>query len=591
MTRFFDPISVSAVHIYHSALELSPRSSIVRELYYQKRYTSFQRVVVGIADEWDETAYLCNTHNSGSYTWSPCGRFVAALSNSGVQIRDAFSSELVSTLTEFDGAIDRGLAYSPDGRSLACLSDTLRIWDIQTGGAAKEIRYDRCYNGSVVWSSDGKTIGMIEGSNVHVYDLASGTTRSLGVLQSHGEPYLWAHDRSIRVMAMRRDPNGQDCTTEIFEVGSDLTRIESFHIRSPGHCRIGSFSPTTYRISVYDDDRFCILDLRNSMQKNEERRGIRKPAFLLEEWEFSESHCFSPDGRLFAASKPPSGVHVWEYDSHYSRYVSYMSISIRDWSTTPSLRFSPTSSLMLCHSGSLIQLYHLCAHPIDFNTPNSAPLVILSPCGSYIATTRLGGHSIEITNLLSQTNSQSIDTDLGINWLAITGNVLMVLLTNGVITAWRLTEGGQVDGVFGDGTSDQGDSIWTVLSGDLPKFRVNDQAVVIVSEGAPIHAYHAGTGEALGLAQANTSGHLYTPADMSLGRHYPHYRKADEHNPLYEDGWPVPLVAPQVEWVKDPEGKHRLWVPVEWRMDQAGWIHDIKALWYHHLDAPLIIMF
>ena len=29
---FFEPISVSAIHIYHSALELSPLSSIVRQI-------------------------------------------------------------------------------------------------------------------------------------------------------------------------------------------------------------------------------------------------------------------------------------------------------------------------------------------------------------------------------------------------------------------------------------------------------------------------------------------------------------------------------------------------------------------------------
>ena len=578
MTKIFNPISVSAVHIYHSALELSPLSSIVRRSYYHRRHTSFPRVVVGVADPWDETAYLCNAHNSGSYTWSPCGRFVAALANSRVQIWDAFSSEMVSTLTGFDGAIDCGLAYSPDGRSLACLSDTLRIWDIQTGGAAKEIRYDRCYNGSVVWSSDGKTIGMIEGLNVHVYDLASGTTRSPGVLQSHGEPYLWAHDRSFRVMATRWDPNGQDLTTEIFEVGSDLTKIESFHRRLPGYYRIGSFSPTTYRISIYyAGNHFRILDLRNS-------------EFLSEGKDFSESHCFSPDGSLFAASLPPSGVTIWRYCSFRSYYFRSRSISIRDWSTTPSLQFAPTSSSMLCDSGSFTQLFHLDRLTSGRESQASPPIAVLSPYGTYTAIAGQRGRNIEIFNLLSQTR-QSIHPEMEINSLALTGNVLLVFLNDGEIAAWRLTEEGRVDGVFGDRRSGQRDSIWTVSSGGRPMFWVNDQTVVIVSEGAPIHAYHAGTGEVLGLAQTHPSGHLYTPADMYLGRHYPHYRKADERNPLYEDGWPVPLVAPQVEWVRDPEGKHRLWVPVEWRMDQAGWIHDIKALWYHHLDAPLIIMF
>jgi hypothetical protein len=50
VTKFFEPINVSAAHIYHSALELSPLSSIVRRLYYHQRHTPFPRVLVGTPD-------------------------------------------------------------------------------------------------------------------------------------------------------------------------------------------------------------------------------------------------------------------------------------------------------------------------------------------------------------------------------------------------------------------------------------------------------------------------------------------------------------------------------------------------------------
>ena len=42
---FFEFIDVSATHVYHSALELSPLSSVVRKLYYHRRPTPFPRVV------------------------------------------------------------------------------------------------------------------------------------------------------------------------------------------------------------------------------------------------------------------------------------------------------------------------------------------------------------------------------------------------------------------------------------------------------------------------------------------------------------------------------------------------------------------
>jgi len=83
-------------------LELSPLSSIVRKLYYHRRRTPLPRVVIGTADLWDESVHISDVSAYKSYTWSQCGRFITAPSDEGVEIRDALSSELVSTLTESD---------------------------------------------------------------------------------------------------------------------------------------------------------------------------------------------------------------------------------------------------------------------------------------------------------------------------------------------------------------------------------------------------------------------------------------------------------------------------------------------------------
>ena len=530
-------------------------------------------MVVGIADSWDNITSLCSAPGSGTYTWLPCGRFVAAFVNSRVQIWDALSSELVSTLAGFGGVIGCGLTYSPDGRALACLSDTLRIWDIQTGGAAKEVRYDRCYNGSIVWSLDSKAIGITKGPNVHVYDVASGTTQTPGVSQLHSEAYLWAHDRSFRVMT--RGPG----SLEIFEVGPDLTKIESFRIGS-GECipNIGAFSPKTYRVSTSDHIHLRILDVRDAK-------------CLLTDGKFSPFHCFSPNGSLFAASLLEGGVRVWRYAS--GRYTLWRIFPNWGWPTMPPLQFSPTTSSILRRSGSLIQVYHLDAPPVDTRTAGSVPLTVLSPCGRYFATARQGGHTVTITNLLSQTASQFVNAG-EIGSLAITGNVLLVFLNGREITAWRLTEAGRVDGVFGDRRLDGGDSIWTISACRYPMFGVKVQAVVIYAEGEPIHVYHAGTGEVLTPDQTPPGGHLYTFADLSLCRHYPHYRKAHEPALPCEDGRPVPLVAPQAEWVRDPEGEHRLWIPVEWRVynwPDVGWLCDTMTLWLKGSHGDIVIMF
>ena len=178
VTKFFEPINVSATHIYHSTLELSPISSIVQRLYYHRRHTLFPRVVVGTADSWDQGICISNIPKDNPYTWSPCGQFVAVVSGEAVEIQDALSAEITSTLTTPNTLPNHGLTYSPDGRTLAGLSDTLTIWDVQTGGAVKGIQYNDFGDGSIVWLLDGKMIAIAKHSTrtAHIHNVVLSTT-------------------------------------------------------------------------------------------------------------------------------------------------------------------------------------------------------------------------------------------------------------------------------------------------------------------------------------------------------------------------------------------------------------------------------
>ncbi|KAF9645968.1 hypothetical protein BDM02DRAFT_383204 [Thelephora ganbajun] len=159
LRTFFEPISVSATHIYHSALELSPLSSIVRRWYYCQRHSTFPRVVIGTEESWGEGIIIPGKDRHLSHTWSPCGQFIAAQSRKAVEIRDSLSFKLLSTLKLTkpisDGYVNL-LAYSTDGRSIASLSDTsLIIWDIQKGGLVNET-YRSCAGCTfLVWSLVG----------------------------------------------------------------------------------------------------------------------------------------------------------------------------------------------------------------------------------------------------------------------------------------------------------------------------------------------------------------------------------------------------------------------------------------------------
>ena len=613
VTKFFEPINISAVHIYHSALELSPLSSIVRRLYYHRRRTPFPRVVAGIPDTWEEGIRLCAKDRYHAHTWSPCGRFIAAQAYGTVDILDPLSSELLSTFTRSDPGCAVQLAYSLDGHSLASLSSTsLTIWDIQTGGVAREIECSADSTIPLTWSLDGATICTIACScldqyfdvmprllddvynyTVNVHDVASGTTLSSGTLQSRCKPRLWAHNTSFRVFTIEQ--GDQDFTINIFEVGSTLTEVESFQIEPWGRPGvILPFSPTTYRISIpsSDLDGLRILDIRTSeclLEVLRDGRGI----------EF-HPHSFSSDGSLFAASSW-IGIRTWKYTSgRYTPWREFLSTPVSMFSLF-SPQFSPASSSILYNHDGLLQIWRLDSPPVVAHPDGGKSLAVISHCSTYIATGCVANSTVTVTNLISPTPPQFIDTDMYVHALTLTGNVLLVWGDRELV-AWRLTEKGIVDGASADRRADRGNSIWTVPTSS-PTFTsltllVEDQTVAIkYGESNIIHVYHTGTGEVLAPAQVSPHPYAreYVLWDMYRCRHYPHHRDLNVPSIPSEDEWPVTWAALGEGWVKDLEGKHRLWIPAEWRgrgvLRQAGgWLCN-KTLLLCPRDTPVIIVF
>ena len=87
-TTFFEVINVSATHIYHSALELSPLSSMIQRFYYSQRPCPLPKVVIGVPDLWDDR--MASVSKKGFFLkspiWSPCGQFVTVVVNGIVEI-------------------------------------------------------------------------------------------------------------------------------------------------------------------------------------------------------------------------------------------------------------------------------------------------------------------------------------------------------------------------------------------------------------------------------------------------------------------------------------------------------------------------
>lgn len=586
VTNFFEVINTSATHIHHSALELSPLSSILRKLHYHRRFVLMPRLVTGTPDSWDESVMIFSkdpSHGYESHAWSQCGRFVATQKQDAVEIRDPLTLELLSALKPAKPtALTGPLAYSPDGHSLACLSNTaIIIWDIQTHQMVKDIECDNSGLGSLVWSLDGRTIGTLLKDwktyawVARIHDVTSGTTLPPITFWPTDIPHLWVHDKSFRIAMTVR--GSEVCHIDIvdFGVGRSLTKVESFRIPLwKEYPRIKSFSPTTHCVSISADNQLAILDVRNSK-------------ILLQAMVSSEFHCFSTDGSHFAASPQMTNIHVWKYSS--GCYTLLKKVSCRE---TRHFSFSPTSLSILGHFGRLLRVWRLDAPPVAPSPAvPSERLTGLSYNGTYMATAvRRSEGTVTITNFLSQHPSQFIDTGVAISGLALTGNVLLVI-GSGKVMAWLLTEEGVVEGILNNRRADAGDSVWALSvepRGFKPKFSAKHQIGAIISRGGrTLRTYHTGTGRDLKSHPLPWDGECQV--DTLQGSHH---LRVHEEDPPPGNNWLVSRAVLQEGWVKGPEGRHRLWLPVEWRisLDNERWCHDITTLHFKIPGNELVII-
>ena len=362
----------------------------------------------------------------------------------------------------------------------------------------------------------------------------------------------------FRIMTTTTD--GETCTIKILEVGHALTKVESFPIRLRERgFLIKSFSPTTYRVSVLipgNRNRLSILDVRNS------------ESLLDEEWTSLWSQCFSSDGSLFAASWDV--VHIWVYNKGY--YIPWSRFR-HNTSPPTHLLFSPTCSSILADFGPTLKMWYLDDPPAPV-AHNPQP-DIFSRSGTYLITARRGDRTATVTNLLPRTPPQFLDTGVRIDGCVITGNVILVQ-GDRLVTARRLTEEGLVDN---GGTSPSG-RIWVIpQDSTLASLGVKGQTGFIVA-GSTTYANHTGTGEGLRDIR-DIPGPLQFPGSLysfqALSWSDPYYYESELYDGTSGAEWPISRATLQEGWVKDPGGRHRLWLPAEWRPGE----YDIGWGWYH----------
>jgi len=135
---FFHPIQQSASHIYHSALPLSPTSSLIRSRF--SRENTRIAGCFGTLDKWGPVLrtiqgtlgdFSCVTTIGHTST----ARIAAACGDGTVGIYDSVTGVLRLSLNPPNPI--QAIAGSPDGSALFCThreNPSVTIWDIQTGG-------------------------------------------------------------------------------------------------------------------------------------------------------------------------------------------------------------------------------------------------------------------------------------------------------------------------------------------------------------------------------------------------------------------------------------------------------------------------
>ncbi|KAF9642452.1 hypothetical protein BDM02DRAFT_2211086 [Thelephora ganbajun] len=553
---FFEIISTSSTHIYHSALPLSPRQSIVRSL-YESHVRPLTRIVRGLPNSWKSSIAAAAFPGSiGVPVWSPCSRFIAVSwgeSRTMTEILDAVTLERITT---FDSPLlssspwgsnrKRVHAFSPDTRLLTCTdprSEKFATWDLQTGDLVSAITAVEPFKGcklATTYSACGTMFATLCGSDststISVYNVLSGTqthSRSVG-----GRPSgdIWAHGEYLRLATM--EP-GYITTWETgFASPHGPTQVESLPIPDDFDPERGyRFHPTSSRLAFTTERSVLVWDAHDSklLLETTNAYGLK---FL--------SMSFSSDGRFFACETAGRGIYLWkDSPTGYTLHQRIMS----DTMVLESL-VSPNGESIIAVGDRAIQLWRTTDSVTtlsDDSTPtfqgsDNAFVLGFSPGGALAAVARVGGETVMVVDLKSGIPRLTIDTGMKVHAVGVAWGAVAVVGEGKVVT-WSLPAGNDVL----NPRANVNDSVLTTTFNHLPIVILSSRPTASVS---PDLRHIAAAGSARDTKEEHRL-HLYdtltgkrlTSVEIDSGQ-YPRFTldghevwlASDKH---YDNGWKI----------------------------------------------------
>ena len=651
VTRFIEVISVSAPHIYHSALPLAPRTSIVRKLYESYAYP-LARIVRGLPDSWEPITAATGVWEP---VWSPCGRFIAILrpSDGTVDVVDGTTLAKLNTLSLGEAPRNRihMIRFSPDSRLLTVFHDmNLTSWDLQTGGCIGTSTLSASRDPSLgldnvlscTHSVDGKTIAVAHRNLpswiISIFDLPSGTQacphRSP---EGHIVGQIWTHGERLRFAVVR------ESSIVIQETGftssAVLDEVESFPAppESMEHGHRSIFLPSLSRMAFSSSQKIWVWDARRSKfllkYRHYNVNGTPRTTFSVPpRYEFLLKHSphnaglkmtFSSDGEFFAATTSPDrDIYLWKNSS--AGYVLHRKFPHTALRLSPIL--SPDGESIIIQDINSVRLWptrgQLVPPSASITTLSAGKFILeFSPDGTLAAAARPRLESkVIVIDLKSGNLRLVLDINDGVTGLGLTGNSVVVV-SDEKATTWNIPLGGRS------------------LSEKWKFLRSPQTKVPLSVPGHPIRASVSPSLDRIALCGVSPSPSLWvlngftgrlacsTTLRSSLGIPFPWFTQdgceiwtTEGQNPLR--GWKIiegsepgstelkplgPTVHPSggfpwesrlgyevtpEGWVRSSSGKLLVWLPGQWRSGDRRaiiWHGQFVGLLRGELSEPVIL--
>ena len=448
---FFDVISMSAPHIYISALPLSPKSSIVRNLYNKYACPSF-RIVRGLPTSWDPGfAAVYRGDFRGVAAWSPSSKFIAVTTSATIEILDAATLERLATLDSPQNTTNRQLCFSPDGRTLTQFHrGKLASWDLQTGGPLGSLLSEE-WNArledsfSLAYSVDGNILAVSGVSSrypslIDTYHLLSGAHMSSRASEGRIVTPIWTHGDYLRFVILK--PGSITMWETPFTSVHTPAMVES--LPTPGEVadikdENSLFLPTLSRLAFTTRGMILVWDARIA------RFLLKFPPTPTSRPTKVCKMSFSSDGRFFAHTTADQEVYVWK--ESLTSYAIHQKLAFPSGQMDPLL--SPNGESIIAVGSSTIHLWRTTDQILSspyISAPENGGRSILgfSPDQVLAASATFGGRIVTILDLQSGDLRLTIDAGMEVRCLGMTESTIAVA-GRGEIVTWDLPSGACVN--------------------------------------------------------------------------------------------------------------------------------------------------